>query len=99
MDERKEYENQLKEKLDKALAAEGLKKSDSWAVFEEIATTEINRLTKLILSDKFNDDHLGYLAAKAEINAYMRMLKAVSRTAGLKAQAQGGLDALKSEES
>lgn len=65
----------LEQSLSKALIAEQFTKSDTGRLFTELAELEINKALKDITSDKYDKDHQGFLARKADMNAYKTLLR------------------------
>lgn len=66
---------QLQSQLSEAVTASRFFEEDTGRLFTQLATAEINRAINDITSDKFDKDHQGFLARKADMNAYKKMLR------------------------
>lgn len=69
----------LERQLSEAVAASGFFELEVGRLFQRLATLKINKYTRDILSDKYDNDHRGYNNAKSHINAYQDMLKMMQR--------------------
>lgn len=81
--EQQEQQEQQLQRLDseirKSVAAEKFFETATGKLFVELAEKEINNAITDILSSRFEKDHSGYLARKADLNAYKKMLNMMSR--------------------
>ena len=66
---------QLHQQLSEAIVATEFFKTDPGRLFVQLATAEVNRAVQDITSDKYDKDHMGFLARKADMNAYKKMLR------------------------
>ena len=66
---------QLHSQLSEAVTASRFFEEDTGRLFTQLATLEINRAINDITSDKYDKDHQGFLARKADMNAYKKMLR------------------------
>ena len=64
----------LKQQLNEVADAERFFELGTGQLFTQLVTTEVNRAVSDITSDKYDKDHMGYLARKADLNAYKRIL-------------------------
>lgn len=92
----KEQIAQLEQELSEALEAEQLVNSRSWDVLRRIMQQEINRAINDMCSEKFVSDHEGYLAARATVVAYRRLLRRIEAKVASAPKVQEKLDAFKS---
>ena len=65
---------QLHQQLSEAITAERFFEQDTGRLFTQLATLEVTRAINDITSDKYDKDHQGFLARKADMNAYKKML-------------------------
>jgi hypothetical protein len=65
----------LQQQLAEVLAAEEFEKSEAGRLWIQLATAEINKAVADITSNKYDKDHMGYLARKSDLNCYKNMLK------------------------
>ena len=64
----------LHQQLREASLATEFFKTDVGRLFTQLATAEVTRAINDITSDKYDKDHQGFLARKADMNAYKKML-------------------------
>lgn len=86
--------SQLHQQLKESIAAEEFFERASGKIVVEILTKEITRLTRLIASDKFLKDHMGYVTAVCELRANQGLLMRlhVAASPARKAKIQERLD-------
>lgn len=65
----------MQQQLSEAVTATEFFKTDPGRLFVQLATAEVNRAIQDITSDKYDKDHQGFLARKADMNAYKKMLR------------------------
>jgi hypothetical protein len=70
-----EQREKLLDQLHEVAVAEQFFEQATGKLFTQIATKMVDSYTREMLSNKFDNDHLGYLACKANINAYKGMLR------------------------
>jgi hypothetical protein len=75
MEEREAEIVKLQGQLAEVLAAEEFPKTESGRLWLELATIEINKAVADITSNKYDKDHMGYLARKSDLNCYKNMIK------------------------
>jgi hypothetical protein len=79
MSQPNQRQQQIEQLLNKALLAEKFFESESGRLWTELITMEINAAVKDITSDKYDKDHNGYLARKAEMKASQKILRKMQR--------------------
>lgn len=91
---------QLQQLLSESVTASRFFEEDTGRLFTELATAEINLAIRDITSDKYDKDHMGYLARKADMNAYKTMLRKMQVAASpqRKAKIKERLDAYNGRE-
>lgn len=68
VDERAKYVAKLKTDLDKVIAGQSFERTNAGKLIIEILEADVNRFTADVLSDKFIDDHMGYVDARSKAN-------------------------------
>lgn len=79
---------ELEQQLNQAVAASNFFETETGRLFVKLANLKINKYTRDILSDKFDDNHFGYVNCKSDLNAYKNMLVMMQRAANPKIKAK-----------
>jgi len=68
VDERQKYVDNLKAQLKDITAGQSFEKTKAGELITKILQADVNRFTNDVLSDKFVDDHSGYIDTRAKAN-------------------------------
>jgi hypothetical protein len=66
--DREKYITDLHSQLQKVIAGQSFEYTDAGKLIVEILSADVNNFTKQILSNKFINDHQGYVDARAKAN-------------------------------
>ena len=66
--DREKYLVGLHAQLAKVVAGQSFEYTDAGKLIVEILSADVNQFTKLVLTDKFINDHQGYVDARAKAN-------------------------------
>ena len=78
VDERQQYVDGLNAQLKDITAGQSFEKTKAGELIVKILQADVNRFTKGVLSDKFVNDHNGYIDARAKANYAANLLNRLS---------------------
>ena len=75
--ERQKYIDDLNKQLDNAVAGQNFEKTKAGGLITKILQNDVNQFTKDVLSDKYINDHNGYLDARAKAHYAASLLNRI----------------------
>lgn len=78
-DERKKYVDSLKAELETISAGQSFETTGAGKLIKKILQADVDRFTNDVLSDKFLNDHMGYVDARAKANYAASILSRLQR--------------------
>lgn len=79
VDERRKYVDGLKAELETISAGQAFEVTGSGKLIIKILQADVDRFTNDVLSDKFIDNHMGYVDARAKANYAASILNRLQR--------------------